>query len=1378
MTPPTTRFDLFIAAQEEDTAWVEGFLLREVGVSRERVATLADLPVGSAHLTALEEAVVASRYTVLLSRPVVKGEDGPPDLLGLVDLLAFQQGQRSGAGQLIVVERAQGPLALRLEILVRLNCSGEDPEVWRQEIGRLRALLGTEPMPQEQLAAPYPGMVPFDEKDAPYFFGRKRVIEALQDRLEHQGLVLLIGPSGSGKSSLLQAGLLANLEDRKPEIRALTLRPGAAPLAALEMMLGGAFGSEQIAAVRGTTSVLWLVVDPLEEVFSQATPEAQDVFFKALRALAQMPGCRVLAALRADFYQDLMNSTLWPVGPEERVDLGPLGVEELLLAIVKPAERCGVRVEPMLAERLVQQSDTRQPGMLPVLQETMRRLWDRRVQRLLTLAAYKELGGDGKSGFAASLALVADAALGELRSRDARCEAITRRIFLRLVQFGEGRPDTRRQQSERALRIEGEEGGAFDATLALLTERRLLTCTGGQQEGQGRLVDLAHEALLDGWPALAGWRRDKAQAEQARRRWENKVKEWERRGRERYGLLDAGEVPKVQEWLVSADASDVGAPDGLVALLRGSMREQQRQQRQWRGVALVLALLLLGMAVAGWEASARRTEALVQLAANHTEQGRQLLLSGRPGQALAYLNQAYRETGIGAHSVLRFLLARAASQATTQRIVLRGHSGPVSSAVFSADGDRVVTASNDCTARIWDARSGRVATVLDGHTRAITSAVFDPDGGRVVTASVDHTARIWDSRGGKVLVILAGHVGPLWSATFSTDGSRVVTASEDGTARLWDARSGHAVRVLRGHGSAVTSAVFSPNGNRIVTVADHDNTARVWDAKSGQALAMLKCPGEKMVSSAVFSPDGGRVVTACWDGSALVWDVQSGDLAGTPGPPSRRIAWDAQFSPDGTLIVTADGDKIATVRDARTGYLIARLEGHESDVRAAMFSPDGSQVVTASDDKTARVWDVRSGQVLAVLWGHEAHVSSARFSLDGSWVVTASKDGTARVWSVRSGRVLAMPEGHQATVNSGVFSPDGNRVVTASNDRTARIWDARSGQMLALLRGHKEPVNFAMFSPDGSCVVTASNDATARVWDVHSGQVLAQLVGHANPVIRAAFSPDGSHVVTASLDGTARVWDRRSGTTLAVLDGHKGGCDSATFSPDGGRVLTATKGMARVWDVHSGKVLARLPRVGEAVFSPEGDRVFATGAGTGWVFNAWNGRVLAVLKTDGGLCGSPAFSPDGNRVVMIYGGEAAGIWDARIGKMLATIDGQRETDRQRETFWSAAFSPDGSRVVTTSIGNTVRIWDALNGKLLANLAGHNETVWFAAFSPDGSRVVTASDDRTARIWDAHLELRSPLEMSLLVGCRNSFRFEEERLVPTTSNPLSCLILER
>ena len=806
---------------------------------------------------------------------------------------------------------------------------------------------------------------------------------------------------------------------------------------------------------------------------------------------------------------------------------------------------------------------------------------------------------------------------------------------------------------------------------------------------------------------------------------------WEANSKSTSLVLRGEPLKAAEQWLAQAPTKKEPKPTALqTEYINASRKAATRRLQVTLGAVTLGFLVAIALAIfAGikWrEANLQKREAVKQeakakdqtkKASEAASRGNVLLArysreGGKNAQALAQLAQALRQNPENGEA---FGFAVAVLTQVSWHVPLTGsmrHNDGINSAQFSPDGKRVVTASNDKTARVWDVISGKPIGEPMEHELAVNTAQFSMDGQRVVTASNDKTARVWNAASGKPVGEPMRHQDRVNSAQFSPDGKRVITASADGTARVWDAASGKPVGKPMQHRTSVFGGVlsvqFSPNGRRVVT-ASADMTARLWDAASGKPIGE-PMKHENGICSAEFSPDGQRVVTASLDGKVRLWDAASGKAIGGPMKHESGVR-SAEFSPDGQRVVTASWDKTARVWDATSGNPVGEPMKHENWVNSAQFSPDGQRVITASLDKTARVWDAASGKPISEPpMKHEGWVTSAEFSPDGQRVVTASADMTARLWDAASGKPVGEPMKHGTPVNSAQlsgdmellwnvvsdkysahFSMDSQRVVTASLSNMARMWDAATGKPVGEPMKHENWILSAQFSFDGKRVVTASFDGT-RVWDAASGKSIGEPMRQ-KVVLSAQFSPDGKRIVTASCDTTARVWDAASGKPVSEPMKHELFVNSARFSTDSQRVVTASWDMtARVWDAASGKP------VGEPMKHESEVR-------------------------------SAQFSPDDQRVVTASADGTARVWDAVSGKPVG------EPMKHENGVWLAQFSPDGRRVVTASADKTARVWDAASGKPVGEPMKHEDCVLSARFSPDGRRVVTASRDKTARLWD-------------------------------------------
>ncbi len=1132
---------------------------------------------------------------------------------------------------------------------------------------------------------PFAGLSAFQEADAARYFGREQDIAAVVGKLRHQELMTIAGPSGAGKSSFVRAGVIPAMKSAGRHLETCVIRPGRRPLAALvdalSFLVDTTGDEERIDAAaieeklleqpgylgvrlrgrcrrRGRDHRILLFVDQFEELYTLGSdPQVREAFCASLLGVADDASSplRVILSIRADFLDRLADDrTFLSEVTRGLYFLPPMSTEGLRDAFIKPLDKARYSIED---DSLVDEILAGLVGMkspLPILQFLAAKLWETRdkEKRLLTTEAYRALGG-----VAGALSTHADAVLTAMSPVE---QKITRAVFMRLVT-----PErTRAIVLFEELCELSEDRTAVEQAVQRLAEARLVSIEAGD-EREGNTVELVHESLIERWGKLRQWLEETEHDAQFLAELRNAASQWEKNG-EAAGLLWRDQAAqRAGNWYAQRGTSALGKREQryIEAVIGLAERTKRRTRRivaalfaAISAVAVVVSVLAINA-----RAEARRADeqtALVkgeksradEKARQAEEEARQARNASRMASAREHLSDPtlvlalVREMEPTSELPPRWReLALWAKHQGLARVVLH-HQDIVNSASFSPDGTRILIASWDKTAQVWNADGTGKPRVLEGHQDNVYSASFSADGTRIVTASSDKTARLWNADGTGKPRVLEGHQGRVTSATFSADGTRIVTASWDKTARVWNADGTGKPRVLEGHQDNVHSASFSPDGTRIVT-ASFDKTARVWNA-DGTGKPLVLEGHQDRVYSAAFSPDGTRIVTASFDKTARVWNA---DGTGKPlvlaGHQDR--VYSVAFSPDGTRIVTGSYDKTARVWNADgTGKPLV-LEGHQARVSSVAFSADGTRIVTASLDKTVRVWNADWKNKPLVFEGHQDGISSAAFSPDGMRIVTASSDKTVQVWNADgTGKPLVL--GHPALVSCAAFSADGTRIVTASWDKTARVWNADGTGKPLVFEGHRDRVYSAAFSPDGTRIATASLDKTARVWNADGTGKPLILEGHQDRVFSAGFSPDGTRIVTASQDKTARVWNADGTGTPLVLAGHRDRVFSAAFNPDGTRILTASGDKtARVWN--------------------------ADGTGTPLVFE---GHTAAVVS--GVLGGVGAFSPDSAQIVTISDDKTLRVWNAD-GTGEPAILRLPEIDPA-----SAAFSPDGTRILTAT----------------------------------------------------------------------------------------------
>ncbi len=1160
---------------------------------------------------------------------------------------------------------------------------------------------------------PYKGLRYFDEGDADLFFGRERLVATLVSHLDQHHWLTVVGASGSGKSSVVRAGLVpmlkrAEKDDRSPwDIRILTPTPH--PLEALAISLIHSASSllttttlmDDLArdsralrvyahSIVPEGTCLLLVIDQFEELFTLCREETERQAFIDNLLLATAPeldrAISVVVALRADFYAHAAHyANLREALSRRQEYIGSMTAAEMRQAIEGPAAQGGWELESGLAELILRDVGT-EPGALPLLSHALLETWQRRRERTLTLEGYATSGG-----VRGAIAQTAETVFHQL-SPDG--QKLARHIFLQLTELGEGTQDTRRRVTCEELVPPQGNAAAVRGVLDKLAEARLVSLSENS-------VEVAHEALIREWPTLREWLSQNREGLRLHRRLSEAAQAWQKSNRDEGELYRGARLAQVLEWakgrtaeLNPLEQEFIDASKDLQAREEAE-REAQRQRELvtaqklaeaerrranvLRGAAIgstLLLVVMIGLALFAFSqrtaAENARAEAVTQRDAGENERRtafvRELSVNAvnnlaiDPERSILLALQAVSVSTAGGQSAMREAeeALHRAVQASRVQLTLRGHTGGLRNIAYSPDGKRLATASDDKSAKVWDAATGQELLTLCCHEAVVYGIAYSPDGGRLATSSTDKTAKIWDAATGQELLTLRGHTDAIRGIAFSPDGTRVATGSYDRTAKVWDAQTGKELLTLVGNTGGIVRVAFSPDGTRLATGSysdDPEHTAKVWDATTGQVLLTLK-GHTNIVYSLAFSPDGKRLATASGDGTAKVWDSISGQLLMNLFVHGQALG--VAFDPGGTRLATGAADGTAKVWDAATGELLLTLAGHMSQVNLLSFNPDGTRLATSSTDGTAKIWDITpaGSREWLTLAGHERAVYDMAYSPDGSRLASASLDKTAKIWDAQTGQLLLTLSGHTSDIAGVTFSPDGKRVATESIDQTARVWDVATGKQLLSISTAIFPFNFGLhpaFSPDGKRIATPGAGNSAKLWDAATGQELLTLCCQTSYVRGIAFSPDGTRLATSGFDGTAKVWDAATGKELHTLSGHKSMGWWVAFSPDGGRIATASSdGTAKVWDAATGKEL------------------------------------LTLSGHTGGV-NSAAFSPDGSRVATASADGTAKIWD------VSTSNAPREQpltlyDPTGAGFANAVFSRDGQRLAAASNDGAVRIY--------------------------------------------------------------------------------------
>ena len=1186
-----------------------------------------------------------------------------------------------------VLSEAAGGRSFPTLAVVRgyVRACGGDVTEWEQRW--LRAADETHQTPNGAArAAPYLGLASYGEEHAGLFFGREALTGDLLRRLAAGRFLAVFGASGSGKSSLLRAGLLAAVHRGEPESAAdlttLLLTPGEQPVAALAGQVaalaggpagpaGGVLLAEPEALHRAVVlalagkpagAELLLVVDQFEELFTVCTDRVQrDCFVRALLAAVTADGActRVVLGVRADFYAQCAR---WPelvtALRDSQLLVGPMSQDELREVIVKPAEHAGMAVEGALVATALAEVGT-EPGALALVSHALLETWRHSPPGRMTLAAYTDAGGVPNA-----IASTAERVYAEC---DDGQRALLRGLVLRLVAIGDGAPDTRRRVPPDELYAAGT--GA-DALVEKLARARLVTVDDDS-------VQLAHEALIRQWPRLSEWLADSRDGLRVQRRLADAAREWARLGRDPAALYRGTPLAVARAW----DARD-GGPGGLTAVERefldassaaqaaaqaAAVRAARRLRRLVGALAVLLAAALTAAGIAGWqradELSAEQAAVSGRLAAQSANFANVVNSSAA---ILAALAAWHTEPNIQARSAL----LSTAGCCTATQASLSGDSGDVYAVALSPGGKLLAAGGADNYVRLWDTSAEGKQAVLRGPGEPVYALAFSPNGGVLAVGMANGTIWLWNPRLHSVLRVLTGDTGIITDLAFSPDGTLLASAATDGQVRLWNPATGSSEK-LATQGKAMRAVAFSPHGGTLAAAGD-DDTVTLWNvADPAHPLGAGKLTGAKThIENLAYSPDGTMIAAEESNSDVMVWN---------PGRGTRTRIKDAShgahglaFSHDGTFLLVAGSSTELHMYDPASGVQVAydsyRIQG---TVSTLAYDPVSGSLALGGPAGSVQFWQ----QTVVPYTGSAGPVAGLALVPRGAAIASvSSSNSTLRVWgkdgsladtkslAAQPGALAVSPNGRRvATAENGgavsvfdlpdltpawqfdvstpasdvAFSPDG-RLLAASGGTSVTLRDAGSGNLRQTLYSDSGDIDTIAFGPGSGMITAGTGSGTVITWSTRTGSVVADARGTPGPVDAIAFGPGGRLLATAGDEGIITLRDPATLRSLGTLSNVAASIKSLAFSPDG-RVLVAgaANGTITLWDVASRTLTATLTASQDTVFglgfAPDGKTLYSSGNGR---IIAWNldlddviSKDCQILSGDPGLDQAETFVP-------------------------------------------------------------------------------------------------------------------------------------------------------
>lgn len=1139
------------------------------------------------------------------------------------------------------------------------------------------------------LSNPYKGLRPFQEADSAHFYGRERVVSTLLECLtlattDYSRFLAVVGPSGSGKSSVVKAGLFPAL--RNGEIPGsdqwyiVEMTPGADPIGALEttlLSIAPAQHADRIKQLRhkadlaSTLDVMlpnpdeevFLLIDQFEEIFTLLDDEQERKCFLDLLTqvvVSRESRIRLLITLRADFYdRPLLYEGFGDLLRKRTEVVLPMSRSELSDAIVKPADYIGMIFETGLVDRIVEDV-IQQPGALPLLQYTLTELFERRQDQRITFRAYQQL--DGVSG-----ALVRRAeSVYEGFNEEQR--AITKQIFLRLVSIGDGVEDTRRRVLRGELLSIHANNDLVSDVLNAYAKYRLLSFD-YEADSRAPTVEVAHEALIRKWDRLQLWLSNSRESLRVHRELSRAAYEWQAAKRNNNFVAMGARLIRFEE----LSCSDyITLSENEIAYVKTSVAIRQRGVNRRRAVIMVLVLfLVVSISLAGIafnqrdradsEAKVARSRELAASAlVNRNSVDLSLLLSLESLQV--------ENTFEGRNSLLLGLQ-------TYPRLLrlLHGHSDALRTLALAPEDRIMASAGREGEIILWDTSTyAPIGEVFSDHTDWINTLSFSPDMQWLASGGEDGLVMIWDIQTHTALVEPISNVGDsVLSLLFDVSGDWLFIGNEAGQIYIYDLENLTLLdEVIQAHDGAVLSLVGA-NNNTLIASVGADDVIHVWDSSilGGMSFDSIE-PVETLIAhqnwvmDAVFSPDGKLLASGDADGRILFWNTNTGELS----------------------------------------HMAQRAHG--ASVRGLDFSNNGDYLVSVSDDGLLLIWKTSTGELVDGIVGvREEGLWDVAYAIDN--IVTVGTSGDIAVWSAQSQPTLGLyVDEVDEQLLTTEFSPDASRLVVAGgleNMFTIQMYDSVTHAVIQTFRGHEGSVTSLDFSADGELLVSSSLDRTVRIWSAENGESLAtlQLPDSVFDSVIWMDAAGENYIAAADNTGTITIWQQQA-TGWQITDQllHDDRVEAIAVDTNGERLVAGLRsGLIYIWSLESRRQI-----------------------------------VDPLRQHNAGILGL-AFSPDGHYLVTASRDTSILVWD--MSSLPNTIDRLRVHDNW---VMDVAFHPDGHLMASAGGDGNVILWDTSTWQQIGDpFDGHTDWVSDLVFRPYGDVLVSVGRDGRVVQWSVAIE---------------------------------------